>query len=332
MYISKNKKSGIFYIYYRKDDGKKTRVSTRTWLKSEAMRYLKDFDKRLKKSNQQPSITMEELRFKYLTTVERSHTRQSNRIIKNTLDRFLKYVGKDTLASEIDKEKAQEFIFGVYQNSPYSADLLRRHLHACWEKMIAFGYVQSNPFKKIRLSLPENNPVFINKKELELIASKEANHTLVLLYRFAFYSGMRLSEIINLEYDDVKVKEKLIYVKNKDTFTTKSKRERVIPISKSLKRILKAVNSKDGIVFNNNGKQFNPDYVSKSFKKCVRTAGLNDKIHFHSMRHSFSSYLVQNGANMIAVQKILGHASIKTTQIYLHLRTEDLVKAIKLLD
>jgi integrase len=228
---------------------------------------------------------------------------------------------------------AESFILTTYQRAKYSAAMKLRHLKAVFNRAIDWGYIEKNPFKGIKLSIPENNPVFINKKELELITSKETNRILVLLYRFAFYSGMRLSEITNLEWEsDVNTKAKLIYVKNKETFTTKSKRERVIPISKSLKKILKTVKSKEGIVFSNNGKVFAPDYVSKSFKKAVKVAGLNDKIHFHTLRHSFASNLVQSGINLFLVKKLLGHQSIKTTEAYSHLRREDLVKAIRVLD
>ena len=81
-------------------------------------------------------------------------------------------------------------------------------------------------------------------------------------------------------------------------------------------------------VFNKNGERFKQGYVSKSFKRCVRSISLNDKIHFHTLRHSFASNLAQKGINLYIIQKLLGHSNITTTQIYSHLRTEDLVKAI----
>jgi integrase/recombinase XerD len=125
------------------------------------------------------------------------------------------------------------------------------------------------------------------------------------------------------------MKAKLIQVKNKDGgFTTKSKRERTIPVSKPLKKILKNVKSNGRYVFSKNGERFNPTYASRAFKKCVRTLDLNDKIHFHTLRHSFASNLAQRGVNLYVIQKLLGHSKITTTQIYSHLRTEDLVKAI----
>ena len=77
--------------------------------------------------------------------------------------------------------------------------------------------------------------------------------------------------------------------------------------------------------------RINEDDPSKHFKKAIRDAGLNDKIHFHTLRHSFASRLIQKGASVFVVKELLGHEDIKTTQIYSHLQTQNLVEAIKLL-
>jgi integrase len=260
--------------------------------------------------------------------IEVTHTRQSWRHSRHSLERFIKVVGSETDVKDITRSMAESFVLNTYQRSKWSASLQLRHLKAIFNRAIDWGYINVNVFKGIKLKIPVNNPVFINKKELELIVSKEGNHTLASLYRFAFYSGMRLSEIVNLEWEDVDLKNKLIQVKNKDGFTTKSKRERVIPISKPLKKILKSVKSNGSYVFNKSGERFNPTYASRAFKRSVRFAGLDDKIHFHTLRHSFASNLAQRGVNLYVIQKLLGHSKITTTQIYSHLRTEDLVKAI----
>jgi integrase/recombinase XerD len=77
--------------------------------------------------------------------------------------------------------------------------------------------------------------------------------------------------------------------------------------------------------------KLNEDYASKQFKKAVRDSGLNDNIHFHTLRHSFASRLIQKGASVFVVKELLGHEDIKTTQIYSHLKTENLAEAVNLL-
>ena len=76
---------------------------------------------------------------------------------------------------------------------------------------------------------------------------------------------------------------------------------------------------------------FNAEYVSKQFKKALRAAKLNDDIHFHSLRHSFASNLVQRGVNLYVIKELLGHEDIKTTQVYSHLTQSSLLDAVILL-
>jgi integrase/recombinase XerD len=72
--------------------------------------------------------------------------------------------------------------------------------------------------------------------------------------------------------------------------------------------------------------------ISKQFKKIVRNANLNDKIHFHTLRHSFASLLVQKGVSLYVVKELLGHEDLATTQIYSHLDTSSLLIAIEALN
>ena len=85
----------------------------------------------------------------------------------------------------------------------------------------------------------------------------------------------------------------------------------------------------DAYVFlDSKGRKFRADTVSKWFKKTVRDAAkeikIDSNIHFHTLRHSFASCLVQRGISIYEVSKLLGHYDIKVTEIYAHLRSEDL--------
>ena len=79
------------------------------------------------------------------------------------------------------------------------------------------------------------------------------------------------------------------------------------------------------------GIKLNEDYVSKKFKKVIRALAMNDDIHFHSLRHSFASLLVQRGVSLYVVKELLGHEDLSTTQIYSHLQTANLLQAVNLL-
>lgn len=71
--------------------------------------------------------------------------------------------------------------------------------------------------------------------------------------------------------------------------------------------------------------------ISKQFKKIVRKSNLSDKIHFHTLRHSFASVLAQKGVSLYVIKELLGHEDLATTQIYSHLQQQNLRDAVNLL-
>jgi len=150
---------------------------------------------------------------------------------------------------------------------------------------------------------------------------------------------MRLGEILNLIWDCIDFNRRIIMVKNINGFVTKSKKERIIPMNNRLLDLflnryqtLKMLSKNDYIFYRVLGVKLNEDFVSKQFKKAVRSASLSDEIHFHTLRHSFASNLIQKGASIYVVKELLGHESISTTQIYSHLQSENLNQAVSLLD
>ncbi|TSA27414.1 MAG: hypothetical protein D4R68_05620 [Ignavibacteriales bacterium] len=89
----------------------------------------------------------------------------------------------------------------------------------------------------------------------------------------------------------------------------------------------------NGFVFcKSNGEQFTGDYFSQVFKRACKAAGMDPRIHFHTLRHSFASNLAQKGVSLYTIKELLGHSSISTTEIYAHLNLETLQKAIKTFD
>ena len=213
-------------------------------------------------------------------------------------------------------------------------------LKSAFNKAIKWGYLSDNVFNQIKIpSIPRNNPLFINEVELNQILKNVNNPNLVDLYTFAFHTGMRLGEIINLTWNQVTLSEKLIRVANTKEFMIKGKKERVIPINEKLFKLLSNKLTKyytlqePEYVFNKNGFRFNADYISKCFKKTVRTIkGINQGLHFHSLRHSFASNLAKNGVSLFIIKELLGHRDISTTQIYSHLTVDALRNAVKVLE
>ncbi len=146
--------------------------------------------------------------------------------------------------------------------------------------------------------------------------------------------GLRVSELVNLKISGIFEKEGIISV------IGKGNKQRLVPIGKpALKHIniyLKQhrvhVNEKkeaeDILFLNRRGGKLSRQMVFLTVKKYSAKAGIRKKIGPHTFRHSFATHLVQHGADLRVVQELLGHSSITTTEIYTHLSTEDLRKAI----
>jgi integrase len=142
-------------------------------------------------------------------------------------------------------------------------------------------------------------------------------------------TGLRRGELINLCWQDVDLQRRIFTVQSNSTFKTKQGKKRFLPLSEMAFHLLSVKHSQEiGVyVFTHGGKQIAEDWLSQLFKRAVRdkVAGLNDRLHWHSLRSSFASWLVIDGVSIYAVSKLLGHSSIAITQKhYAHLATENL--------
>ena len=231
-----------------------------------------------------------------------------------------------------------------------------RTLKAAFNKAKDWGYVKENYFTKVKLPKRQKlAPVFINSDQLSAISNQIKNEIVKDVVVFAFYTGMRLNEIVNLRWKNVDLNKRIITVGD-DKFLTKVRNQRFIPIcSETLsifekKKSRKIVPIRNDFVFcksngvrsfdkaqdfvfsKTDGTKFTGDYISKIFKLACKTANLDNAIHFHSLRHSFASNLVQRGVPLYTIKELLGHSSISTTEIYSHLNMESLREAVKKLD
>jgi site-specific recombinase XerD len=138
---------------------------------------------------------------------------------------------------------------------------------------------------------------------------------------------MRRGEIVNLRFQQVDLDRRLIHIQSSPTFRTKQGKQRTIPLNDVAVQMLesKANHILSEYVFTNRGSKIAESWLSHRFKHYVRLAKLeNARLHFHSLRHTFASWLVQDGVSLYEVQKLLGHSSIDVTQIYSHLQPEQL--------
>ena len=159
--------------------------------------------------------------------------------------------------------------------------------------------------------------------------------------RFGIGTGLRLGELTALRWSAVDLYSHLITVRVTNGFTTKTGHERTIPIEGEALDVLQRLTDKrdseaDSHVFKGLSRRkgtkekLNDDYLSKRFLYYVRLAKLPEGLSFHSLRHTYISWMIMKGVPVPVVQKLAGHADIKTTMGYAHLAPESLRSAVQL--
>lgn len=150
-----------------------------------------------------------------------------------------------------------------------------------------------------------------------------------------YSTGLRVSELISLKIKQVNTSERII------TVIGKGKKQRSIPIRESslnyllmyinnFRNKLKFIEDKQYVFLNSKGKKLTRQSFFVSLRKYAKLAGIEKEIHPHSLRHSFATHLLENGADLRAVQELLGHTNIETTQIYTHLTNEKIINSYDL--
>ena len=203
-------------------------------------------------------------------------------------------------------------------------------LSSAFTKAVQWDCLTENPFKKVsKPKVREVQPAYFTADDFRLFLSVIADKDFRELCIAGLLTGLRLGELLALKWGDVDFNSKVIQVRNSETFTTKTKKNRTVPINEELYRLLR--DRKDNVKFecenvfySEEGKRLKEGTISQRFKRYVRRSGLNDRLHFHSLRHSFASALVSCGVPLYAVSKLLGHSTIKTTEIYSHLSPQQL--------
>lgn len=166
--------------------------------------------------------------------------------------------------------------------------------------------------------------------EEETALFREASDHLKPILTCALQTGMRCAEILGLKWENVDLEKRQILIKAE---SSKSGKGRIIPITSTLlyelRRLEGRSHGSDQFVFLYKSRPVKSIQVAFTNARC--RAGIKD-LTFHDLRHTFASRLVSKGANPVSVKNILGHANLKTTEIYLHANLKQMREAIELLD
>lgn len=336
MFLSKRASTGIYYIIYYQSNGKRTCKSTSTKKKIEALKVFAEFNNEFSKieANKIIPISLKDYFWHFLKVQEPLKTNKTIQGFKSTFKFFLNYTGNLEL-SLVTKQMVMEYLdYRVHSPSIYRARIDLINLSSAFNRAVDQGYLLKNPCSGIKqFKLPQKAPKYFSAEEYIMLLGSIKEQWFKDIVELAYSSGMRQMEIITLRWAQVDLKNETITLNNHFVIN-KGKRVQTVYLSKRAKEILvRLFNEKNhDLVFHNNFKKYKQDHISKKFKKHVRRTNVNQSLNFHSLRHTFASRLVQAGTSLYVVQKLLGHADIKTTQIYSHLKNDNLKDAIKQLD
>jgi integrase len=206
-----------------------------------------------------------------------------------------------------------------------------RSLRAAFYTAVRWKVMCDNPFRDVKqCHIEESTPTYLSRDEFEALVKAVKMPWLRDLIIVAAYSGMRRGELVQLRWTDVDLENQTIQVRSHGKIRTKYGKIRTVPINPDVRKaMLRRKEQKDSdFVFHSHGHPIDGRHLSRMFKRYVRRAGLNDKFHFHSLRHSFGSWLVQSNASLYQVQKLLGHSNIRVTEMYSHLVPADLRETV----
>ncbi|KOY52730.1 site-specific tyrosine recombinase XerD [Polaribacter dokdonensis] len=242
----------------------------------------------------------------------------------------------------IDKEIIQQFIYEIAkQVNPRSQARIISGLRSFFDYLVFEDYRQTNPTDLIEApKIGRKLPDTLSEDEINALIQSidlshpqgERNRTIL---ETMYSCGLRVTELITLKISDLFFDEGFIKV------TGKGNKERFVPIHyNAMKFITTYINQirnqlkpaktfEDTLFLNRRGKGLSRQMIFTILKDLAVKIDLNKKISPHTLRHSFATHLLKNGADLRAIQQMLGHESITTTEVYVHLDNSYLKKVVE---
>lgn len=269
-----------------------------------------------------------------------------NTIINYSLDikKLMRWLDKNDIAISpvsISEELIQKFIYDVSKTlNPRSQSRIISGLKGFFIYLIFEEYRKENPLELIESpNIGRKLPEVLSIQEVDqLVAEIDLSHPQGernrAILETLYACGLRVSELIQLKISDLYFEEGFIQV------TGKGNKQRLVPISRNTQKYIeiyrneirnhqKIDNKSQDILFvNRNGKKLTRAMIFTIIKRLTEKAGIQKNISPHTFRHSFATHLLENGADLRAIQQMLGHESITTTEIYTHIDRKHLTEII----
>ena len=283
--------------------------------------------------------------YKLYLKIERGLSKNSIDNYSRDVKKLIDYLESHTISISpvyITSDTLQQFIYEAAKSvNARSQSRLISGLRSFFDYLIFEDYRNTNPLEliespKIGRKLPDT----LSEKEIDQLInaidlSKPQGERNRAILETLYGCGLRVSELINLKLSDLFFDEGFIKV------TGKGDKQRFVPIVEVTQKFINIYRTKvrchlniqagfeDTIFLNRRGKQLTRAMIFTIIKELAEKIGLKKSVSPHTFRHSFATHLLQNDADLRSIQLMLGHESITTTEIYVHLDKSHLTKVVE---
>lgn len=260
--------------------------------------------------------------------------RYSNNTINSyylELNKFNEYIKKDLL--KVNREDIKKYIKYIGNKSSKTISHTISSLKCFYNYYEKLDKIKNNPLVNIEIpKIEQHLPTILTLEEvlslldIEVKTPYDARNKAIL--ELLYSTGLRISELINLELANIDIEDNLIRV------IGKGNKERIVPFGEYAKEALNLyinnyrykINKKNStyVFLNSTGDKISRQYIFKIIKlECIKK-GIKKNVSPHTLRHTYATHLLKNGADLRIIQELLGHENLTTTQIYTHLDNEKL--------
>ncbi len=272
--------------------------------------------------------------------IQRGDSPHTLRAYKNDLEEFFNFTNMEV--EKIDSLVIRGYVSEEILKGKSKTTVARKlsTIRSFFSYLYSEGIIKVNPARGISsLKIKRPLPKFLTVDDaFKLVESPSEDKFNVqrdrAILELLYGCGIRVSELCGLNLDDIDLREGLIKVRGKGN------KERIIPVGQKAKeaikkylairqilRIKKNFHAQETPLFiNNRGSRLSDRQVRRIVKKYSKAIGILEKIGPHTLRHSFASHLLMEGADLRVIQELLGHSSLSTTQIYTHIDLRHLIE------
>lgn len=275
--------------------------------------------------------------------LERSYSENTIASYELDLKKYRAYLDEHGLeATKVALSDLQDFIYETFKGTSNARTQARMiaTLHSFYRFLVYHNYMDYDPTELLEGPKKEKHlPVVLSLEEINRLMgaidlSSNEGHRNRAILEMLYGSGLRVSELVNLRLSDIYREEGYMRIDGKGN------KQRLVPISdvaeewfgywmKDRARWDVKSEYSDIAFVNRYGRQMTRAMVFTIIKRLCAAAGIEKNISPHTLRHSFATHLLQNGADLRIIQQLLGHEDLATTEIYTHLELQDLRQAIE---